>query len=122
MRAVLVSAALLAAACTGTPAQAEHPALIVNANGDSRADLLSAVRAALNNAPLLLADDALTQENVLLIERRQRFDTNGLPVNGRERDMPERFLLSTDGKRCVLTQERTQQRWVLSRTQCKARD
>lgn len=116
----MVYVALLAAACTSAPVRAGRPALIVHATADSRADLLSVVRAALHSAPLLLADDALTQESILLIEPRQRLDANGLPVNGRELGLPERFLLSIDGKRCVLTQERTQQHWVLARTQCKA--
>ena len=118
----MMCSALLAAACTSAPAQAGRPALIMHADADSRAELLSVVRAALHNAPLLLADDALTQESFLLIEARQRFDTHGLPVNGRELGRPERFLLSADGKRCVLTQERTGQHWVLARTQCKTCD
>jgi hypothetical protein len=62
------------------------------------------------------------RENVLLIERQQRLDPQGLPANGRELGLPERFLLSTDGKRCVLTHERTQRQWVLTHSHCKARD
>lgn len=118
----MLYAALPVAACTSPAVQTERPALIVQATAESRAELLKVVRVALHDVPLLLADDALTRDSILLIEPRQRFDAMGLPVNGRALGMPERFLLSVDGRRCVLTQERTRQRWVLERTQCKARD
>jgi len=118
----MATAVLLVAGCTSAPAQNTRPALIVDPTAASRADLLDAVRAALNNAPVTLADDALTHENLLLIERQRRLDPQGLPANGRELGLPERFLLSIDGKRCVLTHERTQRHWVLTHTHCKARD
>jgi hypothetical protein len=114
--------ALMMAACTTAPAQDERPALIVEPTPDSRAELLNTVRTALNNAPLSLAADALTYDSQLLIERQPRFDVRGLPANGRELGLPERFLLSTDGKRCVLTHDNTRQRYVLTQTQCKARE
>jgi len=119
--AAIVCVALLAAACVSATMQPERPAFIVNTTVDSRAELLSAVRAALNNASVLLADDALTDASVLSIDRRQRLDGNGLPMDGRQLGTPDRFLLSTDGKRCLLRHERTQQQWTLQKTQCVAR-
>ena len=107
-------------ACTSVPARSEQPALIIQPTAASRADLVAAVRAALHDVPVSLADDALVQDSVLLIERQQRLDPKGLLVNGRELGRPERFLLSTDGKRCLLTYEATQQQWVLVHTQCRA--
>lgn len=118
MRAmVILLAALLASACTTSRAQ---PALLVNPNPASRAELLGIVRAALNNAPLTLADSAFTQDSILLIERTPRVDANGLLINGREVAMPERFLLSIQGSRCMLTHERTQQHWLLPQSQCRS--
>jgi hypothetical protein len=111
---------LIASACTSSPAPNDQPALIVQPDVDSRAELLSTVRTALNNAPLTLADDALTRDSVLMIERQTRLDPYGLPANGRELGLPERFVLVTDGKRCVLTQARTQQQWLLTHTHCIA--
>jgi hypothetical protein len=122
MRVCCIVCMTMLAACSNAPARSEQPALIIQATAASRADLLQAVRAALHEVPVSLADDALTQDSVLLIELQPRLDPKGLLVNGRELGRPERFLLSTDGKRCVLTQEGTQQQWVLAHTQCRARD
>jgi hypothetical protein len=119
---VPICAVLWVTACTSAPAPTRRPALIINASAESRAELLNVVRAALHNAPLLLADDALTKDSVLLIERQSRLDPHGLSANGREVTLPEHFLLSTDGRHCVLTRERTQQHWVLVHAHCKPRD
>lgn len=120
MKALLILVvALLISACTTSLAQTEHPALLINSTPDSRAELLGIVRAALNNPPLILAESALTQDSVLLIERVSRVDANGLPLNGREVTMPERFMLSIQGTRCVLTHERTSQHWLLRQSQCR---
>ena len=113
---------VMVAACTSAPVPSEHPALIIQPNAASRAELLDAVTAALNHAPVSLADDALAHDSVLLIERQQRLDPTGLRANGREQGMPERFLLSTDGRRCVLTHAGTQRHWVLTHTQCMSRE
>ena len=114
--------ATMLVACSHSSVRREQPALIVQATTASRADLLDAVRSALHDVPVSLANDALMQDSVLSIERQQRVDPNGLLANGRELGRPERFLLSTDGRRCLLTHERTQQRWVLVHTQCRARE
>jgi hypothetical protein len=119
----LASALLLAAltsACASSAAQVERPAVIVNPTAQSRAELLSAVRKALNGAPLTLADDALTKESLLIIEPARPRDGNGHLLNGREVRMPERFELRTRNSQCVLVRERTQQRWILRKTRCVA--
>ncbi len=110
--------ALIAACATST--QTGQPAVVVEPTPASRADLLSSVQAALNNNQILLADTALTQESVLLIERAPHTDPLGLPANGRELQQPERFLLSVQDAHCVLTHERTGRRWQLPHTQCRA--
>ena len=85
------------------------PAVIVEPTPQSRAALLQAVTDALGQQPLLAAE-ALTREPVLLIERRH--------IEGRERALPDRFLLFKAGARCVLVFERTGQRSPLVETRC----
>ncbi|HTE39699.1 MAG TPA: hypothetical protein VK629_02645 [Steroidobacteraceae bacterium] len=112
---------LFLAGCLSTPASHEEPASIVNANAESHAEIVKFVRAVLYDVPMQLAGDVLTETHILLIERTQRLDPRGLPVDGRQQEVADRFLLTIDGKRCVLTHERTRQRAVLKSTQCKAR-
>lgn len=112
---------LLAVLVTACAIQTKRAAVIVEPTAASRADVLSSVRAALNNAQILLADTALTQDSVLLIERAPHDDPLGVPANGRELQQPERFLLFLQGSRCVLVHERTGQRWQLPHTRCMAR-
>ena len=83
--------------------------MIVEGSPQSRAALLQAVTDALGQEPLL-ADDALTRDSALLIERRH--------LEGREHASPERFLLFKAGARCVLVYERTGQRSPLVATRC----
>jgi hypothetical protein len=111
--------ALSAALLMATAAQdAEVPALIVNPTAESRAALLQAVRSALNGASVTLADEALTGESTLAIERTVRRDAAGRRVQGRELGLPERFRLVKSGGSCVLVHERTGRRSVLDHTQC----
>lgn len=110
---------MLSAGCVDARAPAQGPAVIVNANAQSRAELLQSVRAMLHDPPLLLADAALMNDSLLIIERQPRRDNNGQLLDGRESQLPERFLLTLNGKRCILTHERTQKKITLEHTQCQ---
>lgn len=119
MKAIVLLAAGLTSACTASLAQPGQSALIVNPDAASRAELLDVVRTALGKVPLTLADSALTQDSVLIVERVPRYDPNGLLIGGRETGMPERFLLYVQNSRCLLVHERTRQQWYLQRARCK---
>src|SRR6266404_2872287 len=99
MIAALCAAALLSA----TPQ--DRPALIVNQTAKGRAALLEAVRSALGGTQVALADDALTRESILVIERTARRDPAGRRLQGRESGTPERFRLVKSGPSCVLIHE-----------------
>ncbi len=120
MRTAALLAACLTSACAGSWAQVRQPAVIVYPDAASRAELLALVRGALAGAPLLLADDALTRDSALIVERMPRKDATGLPINSRNMGMPERFLLFTQGSDCLLVHERTNRHWLLRYTQCRA--
>ena len=110
-------AALWAAILMSATAQAV-PARIVNPTAGSRAALLEAVRTALGGAPVTLADDALTRESVLVIERAPKRDAAGRRLQGREVVMPERLRLVKSGDGCVLIHERTARSFPLAHTEC----
>ena len=72
----------------------------------------------LHGAPVTLADDALTHQSLLIIERTQARDASGVPLSGREFGRPEQFQLVRSGTRCILIQVSTGKRWTLANTQC----
>ena len=104
--------------CGTLPAGNDLPAVIVDPTTESREDLRQAVASTLNGAPVTLADDALTHDSTLLIERNQARDANGVPLSGRELGRPEKFQLVKNGKDCVLIHEASGKRWILKHTTC----
>jgi hypothetical protein len=121
MRQLAIVCSLLVVACSSAPASSEQAAVIVTPTAASRAELQAVINKAFNGQSASLADDALTKDSVLLIERQQHRDANGVQLQGRQLGMPERFSLTIVGKQCVLTHERTQQQSVLTQALCKAR-
>ena len=64
----MIAAVFLLSACAS--AQPEVAAVIDKPTQESRAELAQAVSGALNGAHVTLADDALTKDSVLVIEKR----------------------------------------------------
>jgi hypothetical protein len=113
------AAALLAlAACPARTQGREVPAVITHPSAQSRAELARVVSDALKGAPVTLAEDALTRESSLMVERARPRDARGVPLDGRERGRPEHFLLVTSDARCLLVHEGSGRRWTLGSTTC----
>lgn len=106
--ASLIAAVLFLSACVS--AQPEVAAVIDKPTKESRAELAHAVSSALNDAPVTLADDALTKDSLLVIEKAH--------LLGRDLDKPERFRLVKAGKDCALVHERSGRRMTLASTTC----
>jgi hypothetical protein len=118
-RALIVAALTMLSACAGGVAQGETPAVIDAPTDESRAALVAAVSTALNRTSVTLADDALTREDVLIVERVRPRDARGIPFGGRDLDRPEHFRLVKAGDKCILVRERTDARQVLAATRCR---
>ena len=97
----------------------DTPARIVAADATSRAELQEIVNAALGTN-VMLADDALTKSNVLLIELTPPRTISSQHPQGRIMEQPMRFQLVTNHDRCYLIDERNQKRHELTRTTCTA--
>jgi len=119
--AAAVAAALAAAACAAHSLPKDVPAVITRPTAESRAELVRVVSRALGGAPVTLADDALTGDGTLIVERAPHRDALGRPLSGRETGRPEHFRLVEDGSRCVLVHERTGQRFTLESATCSPR-
>ena len=106
-------------ACKNVVPDADQAALIVNPTDESRAALQQVVDAALHTS-VALADDALTDTSLLVIERQVPRSIEGAPAEGRTMEMPFQFRLVTDGTNCVLIDKRDESRYVLANTECIA--
>ena len=109
------------AACAARSTPRDVPAVLTHPTAESRAELLRVASRALNGASVTLADDALTGDGTLIIERAPHRDAEGRPLSGRETGRPEQFRLVQDGSRCVLVQERTGRRFTLESATCSPR-
>ena len=117
IRACLFAAAVVPGAC-GTLSAQEQPAVIAAPTAQSRAELVRVVSAAFNGQPVTLADDALTKESVLTIERRTPPGEQGRAATGRTLDAPQRLSLVLRGTRCFLVRSADGREWELSEAQC----
>jgi heme A synthase len=115
---VTLAAAVVLAACVSTASRSDEPAVITAPTPASRAELAHVVSAALHGAPVTLADDALTKESLLIIERARMRDASGVPIDGRVTEKPEQFELVKSGSQCVLIHRRTGARHALTHTTC----
>ena len=109
---VLLGAIFSLCTCKAISKEADVPAHISNPTTESRTELLRVVRAALNTSRVTLADDALTNDSVLIIEPKH--------LQGRDLRKPNHFRLMLSGANCVLIHQETAARSTLTRTTCTA--
>ena len=93
-------------------------AVILNPTAESRAELLSVIQEALNRPHIVLADNALTTESTLIIDRNIKSSLSDSHETGRRLDLPIRFRLLKNNEECILIQENTDKYWILQQTQC----
>jgi len=118
VRACWLAAAAIAPTACGTLSAQEQPAVISAPTAESRAELARVVTAAFNGQPVTLADDALTRESVLTIERRTPPGDQGRAATGRTLGVPERLNLVLRGTRCFLVRSADGREWELNDVQC----
>lgn len=102
-------------------AQDDSSAVIIDSTDSVRAELVRVVGEALGHSDVLIAEDALTRESSLFIERRPARDATGQRLSGRDYDRPERFDLVKQGNKCVLVHASTQRRYELKDVRCEPR-
>jgi hypothetical protein len=118
---VSVAGTLFVAACHPRLAPPDVPAVLTSPTAESHAELVRVVSEAMNGAPVTLADNALTADDALIIERAQQRAATDMNLGGRETGRPEHFRLVQSGSRCVLVHQETGRRWTLESTTCAPR-
>ena len=118
LRACWLAAATIAPIGCSTLSAQEQPAVIAAPTAQSRAELERVVSAAFNGQPVTLADDVLTRESVLTIERRTPPGDQGRAATGRTLEMPARLNLVLRGTRCFLVSAADGREWELNESRC----
>jgi hypothetical protein len=114
----LLGSLLAAAACSTLSAQ-EQPAVVADPTERSRAELERIVVSAMNGQRVTLAEDALTRDSTLTVERRTPAGAEGRAATGRTLEMPVRFDLLLRGSSCVLRAADGRE-WQLREARCVA--
>jgi hypothetical protein len=112
-------AVLLSACAVSSDGAEQRAAVIVSPDAASRESLRQAV-ASLLGKPVTLADDALTQDSSLTIDRSAARDPSGRKIEVRETAMPDTFQLVRRGSACVLIHDGTKREAELSGVKCEA--
>jgi hypothetical protein len=98
----------------------ETAAVLADAGTDARAALVAAVSEMLQGAPVALPEDALLHDSWLTVERARPRTADGQLLNGRILERPEQFQLIKERDQCVLVQQSSGRRKVLTSLECRA--
>lgn len=119
--AASLAGALALAGCAQRSARPEVPAVLTHPSAESRAELVRVVSEAMNGAPITIADDALTADDTLIIDRASGRDAKEMNLRGRDTGRPEHFRLVKSGPQCVLVHAESGRRWTLPSATCAPR-
>lgn len=113
----LLSAGLLLVACQST-GQPLVPALLNQPSAEERTLLEKAVEELLGRR-VRLSETALTESSLLLLEPQGGTGIDGLLLDGRRQEPPERLRLYLWGDQCLLEHEASGKRQRLQSLNCK---
>jgi hypothetical protein len=116
---VSLGVALLTTGCQTMGGDSDRPARIVNSDDASRAALQSTVNGILNT-DVTLAENALTESSMLIIELSPPRKMENPNPQGRIMDEPIQFRLVINDSDCILIDQRNESRHLLENTDCVA--
>ena len=120
-RAVLTPAlavGLALAGCGSNGLQPDVPAVRTSLTEASTLEIEQIVATAAGGSRIAIADNALSESSLLIVERAPRERIDVPPANGRDYGRPDRFRLVLDGPQCFLVHEETGLRYLLKDTVC----
>lgn len=119
LQALLCVTATGLLACQTVASNDDRSAVITNPDEASRAALQLAVNTALRT-DVGLSNNALTDTDLLTIERALPHNIEGSPAQGRSMEKPIQFRLVINGSDCILIDQRDATRYPLEHTSCSA--
>ena len=118
MRWALPALAVLLLACAQPEAAPERPARLLDPDEAVRSELRATVAAAIGQADLRLADDVLTDDDLLMLEAAVRAAHPELRLPPEAEPEAVHFRLLIQAGRCVLLHPDSDRRWVLEQARC----
>ena len=104
--------------CRTPAANPDAPALIIQPNEASRAELRKTLSGLFGGREINLADDALTDSSLLVLQHARDQESGGRPALGRDVARPFRFQLIKKEDDCFLVDMRDGKRYLLADTIC----
>ena len=117
--AAIVGVFLAVAGCKTVTTSGDVPAIVTNPGADSHKALQKVVNDLLHTN-VTLADDALTKNSLLIIQRNSPRKLQGQIATGRNMETPIQFQLVMNGGDCILIDQRDESRHTLENTTCAA--
>lgn len=106
----VIGTLLVLSACKTGHVREDVPARVINPTTESHAALKRVLSDALNGRDVTIADDALSNDSLLVIEPAH--------LMGRDLRKPEQFRLVRSGSTCVLVHLGSDERYELGDTDC----
>ena len=119
--ALVTGMALVLSGCQTMATDQDRPARIVNPDDASRAALQNTINTALRT-DVVIANNALTDSSVLVIERSPPRTMQNPNPQGLILETPIQFRLVINGSDCILIDARDNGRYVLENTSCEAEE
>ena len=114
----LIFLLLAGPACT-TTVPAEATPAVITASGPLCQAQIKAVIADALGGPVTLASGVLTDTSQVLVEQKHLRDATGRMLDGRLTGRPHSFSLKRSDGKCLLENDRTAQRTLLSNCSCR---
>jgi len=109
----------LLSACQSSALPQGQPAHLRSVNGAVQQELIQALTDLTGASRLLVDAGQLRQSTTLTLERAGRQDSNGILLQGAERELPDVFELRWSGGQCVIVQLKTGKSRVLKQADCQ---
>lgn len=114
----LILGLLLLFACKHIAINNPAPALLSEADAETKMELHKAASELLNQEEVFMAEDAFQTRSFISVERLALKDSRGNRIQGRELDMPEKIQLVLINGECFLKREKNNSAVKLENVKC----
>ena len=116
--AALAIALSLAIGCAASKEAELHKAITNSTSASQKQTIENTISNWFGGIPITVADNVFSKASNITIERKAKVDTRGLPVEGRHDHPVYSFTLLSNGKHCLLRNDKTGELAKLQNVKC----